>query len=95
MSNYGINKSIYEKQLEMRKNIFDKIEKCPKLTLFVFDELQNANKEIFKTLSDILDSRGYVQVDQEHTKNIYTKNVFYIIFIVYFYFYNRYYKIII
>lgn len=62
---------------EIRKYVITRIKECKKLTVFVFDEVQSSNSEIFQGLNDILDERGSITIDPMTNERLNTSNVFY------------------
>lgn len=62
---------------EIRQYVITRIKECKKLTLFVFDEVQSSNSEIFQGLNDILDERGSITIDPMTNERLNTSNVFY------------------
>lgn len=62
---------------EIRQYVITRIKECKKLTLFVFDEVQSSNPEIFQGLNDILDERGSITIDPKTNERLNTSNVFY------------------
>lgn len=62
---------------EIRQYVITRIKECKKLTVFVFDEVQSSNSEIFQGLNDILDERGSITIDPMTNERLNTSNVFY------------------
>lgn len=62
---------------EIRQHVITRIKECKKLTVFVFDEVQSSNSEIFQGLNDILDERGSITIDPMTNERLNTSNVFY------------------
>jgi ATP-dependent Clp protease ATP-binding subunit ClpA len=68
-SQYEGGDRVYEHQREIKKEIFDAVEKCP-YSVFVFDEVDKMPPKIFNTITSVLDHHGIVR-GKDFTKSIF------------------------